>query len=342
MSQETHIGTLLADQLDKLFTRQVDPAKLVAIEAGLPIIDIWSAVEQQGAALALAGGDIGAGLSWQETLPMLRTLGWHGAPVPLAETLIGASALTSVGLDLPEGPIAISAAEFELDDHNRITGEDQLVAWLPQCNALVGQAHRNAERCLFVVATGDLRPRQADSLARIPSASLTLQHQPVTACAALQGQDIVADLAIVRAAMISGILDRVLALTVDYANTRQQFGRTIGKFQAIQHHVANIAMQTAQAQAAVIFACQQRDCANASHAAAVAKICTGSAATISASAAHQVLGAIGITQEHELHLLTRRLWQWRAEAGSDHYWAERLGRNVINAGGPALWPLIAG
>jgi hypothetical protein len=47
--------------------------------------------------------------------------------------------------------------------------------------------------------------------------------------------------------------------------------------------------------------------------------------------------AIGITDEHILHYYTRRLWQWRAEAGSENFWAEWLGRKAFAAGGNALW-----
>jgi acyl-CoA dehydrogenase len=55
-----------------------------------------------------------------------------------------------------------------------------------------------------------------------------------------------------------------------------------------------------------------------------------------------VFGAIGVTEEHELHYYTRRLWQWRAEGGSEHWWSERLGRQVLAAGGAALWPFLTG
>ena len=52
------------------------------------------------------------------------------------------------------------------------------------------------------------------------------------------------------------------------------------------------------------------------------------------------IGAVysGFTYEHSLHFATRRLWSWRAEFGSESYWAGELGRRVTSRGADALWP----
>jgi alkylation response protein AidB-like acyl-CoA dehydrogenase len=70
---------------------------------------------------------------------------------------------------------------------------------------------------------------------------------------------------------------------------------------------------------------------------AAAKIRTGEAAGRGAEIAHQVLGAIGFTDEHPLHLFTRLLWRWRDEFGTETEWAEVLGRDVA---GTDPWPLV--
>ena len=57
-------------------------------------------------------------------------------------------------------------------------------------------------------------------------------------------------------------------------------------------------------------------------------------------AAHETHGAIGVTEDHSLHFYTRRLWQWRDEAGNEHAWSERLGRDVLAAGADAFWPRV--
>ena len=55
---------------------------------------------------------------------------------------------------------------------------------------------------------------------------------------------------------------------------------------------------------------------------------------------HQVHGAIGFTHEHSLHRLTRRLWSWRDEFGTESRWSQELGREVMSAGANTLWPTI--
>jgi acyl-CoA dehydrogenase len=74
---------------------------------------------------------------------------------------------------------------------------------------------------------------------------------------------------------------------------------------------------------------------------AAAKIRVGEAATEGAAIAHQVLGAIGFTQEHTLHRFTRRLWAWRDDFGNESYWAARLGSLVAAKGPDGLWPMLA-
>ena len=51
-------------------------------------------------------------------------------------------------------------------------------------------------------------------------------------------------------------------------------------------------------------------------------------------------GAIGFTHEHSLHRLTRRLWSWRDEFGTESHWSRELGRAVLASGADALWPTI--
>jgi acyl-CoA dehydrogenase len=73
---------------------------------------------------------------------------------------------------------------------------------------------------------------------------------------------------------------------------------------------------------------------------AAAKARVGEAASIAAGLAHQVHGAIGFTQEYELHHLTRRLWSWRDEFGNEAEWNALVGRAVFAAGPEGLWAAL--
>jgi acyl-CoA dehydrogenase len=148
--------------------------------------------------------------------------------------------------------------------------------------------------------------------------------------------------AVMRAQQIAGGMERALDYALTYAQERKQFGRPIGKFQVIQHMLAEAAGQSAAATAAADLAIDAWDSGDFAFAAAVAKARTGEAAGKVAEVAHQVHGAMGFTQEHPLHFATRRLWSWRDEFGADAYWQEQLGRQICAAGGAALWPRLAG
>ena len=69
-----------------------------------------------------------------------------------------------------------------------------------------------------------------------------------------------------------------------------------------------------------------------------AKVVAGEAVGTCAAIVHQVHAAIGFTDEHPLHLFTRRLWSWRDAAGAERVWARRIGEAALARGGDALWP----
>ncbi len=122
--------------------------------------------------------------------------------------------------------------------------------------------------------------------------------------------------ALSRAILVAGAAQTALDLTVRYARERHQFGRPIAAFQAVQQQVA----------APV----------------AAAKIRTAQAAGPIAAIAHQVHGAIGMTQEHPLRFTTTRLWAWRSEWGGEREWAQRIAAAAVRAGDEGLWPMLVG
>ena len=148
--------------------------------------------------------------------------------------------------------------------------------------------------------------------------------------------------AFIRVAQAAGAMDAALAMSIDYVNTRQQFGKPLGKFQAVQQVLAIFATEAAAVNVAGAAAAAALDKAGGDAEVALfeiasAKLRTNKAIGQATSIAHQVHGAIGFTQEYDLHKLTGPLLDWRSDCGNDAYWADVLGGMTAKLGGAGLW-----
>ena len=149
-------------------------------------------------------------------------------------------------------------------------------------------------------------------------------------------------MALTRALMIAGAMASILDLGTSYALEREQFGRPIAAFQAVQQQLAVLAGEAAAAIRAADGALEALDSSSALVEIAVAKARAGEAAGRGAEIAHQVHGAMGFTHEHRLHHRTRRLWTWRDEFGHEAHWQAWLGRRIASAGADDLWAFVSG
>jgi acyl-CoA dehydrogenase len=134
--------------------------------------------------------------------------------------------------------------------------------------------------------------------------------------------------AVIHAVLISGAAEKLLNMSIEYANMRVQFGKPIGRQQAIQHQIAVLAQQCALVRIAAQYGCAQ-GLELGQDRAAVAKHTASNAVPIITSVAHAVHGAIGITQAFDLQLYTKQLIIWRLAAGSEGYWARLLGQSRL-------------
>ena len=132
------------------------------------------------------------------------------------------------------------------------------------------------------------------------------------------------------AAELLGLSRAMLDLTVAYTQQRRQFGRPIGSFQAVKHHLANARIQIEFAAPAVLYAAYavahlQPD---ASRSVSQAKWQAGTAAAVAGRAALQCHGAIGYTTEHDLHLYLKRSWALARSWGGTDFHADRVAAEI--------------
>ena len=310
---------------------------------------MWTAVADMGLPWVgvpeTAGGQGGSLL---DALRVLRVAGRHALPLPLAETgVLGGWLLAGAGLPVPPGPTTVVPVDAVADlrfDGRVLSGTALRVPWARRAEQIVALVRADGAEFVAAVAGRDVRIEHATNVAGEPRDTVHLDGvAPVSLAAAGAGVD--ADAlrlrgALTRVALIAGALERVQRITVDYTSQREQFGRALHRFQAIQEHLVLIAQQVAVVGTACEVAAREAERGAASVEIACAKALAEDAVRIATRSAHQAHGAMGMTQEYALHQFTRRLWSWRLEYGDGTFWSDRLGRLVAQRGADALYPLV--
>ena len=155
------------------------------------------------------------------------------------------------------------------------------------------------------------------------------------------GEPCYALMALSRCALSVGALKRLLELVIEQVSVREQFGRPLARFQALQHTIALVAGEIAAADKALEGALSYLG--SERQAEEIAATCARVFESIGwvADNAHQLHGAMGFTYEHILHHYTRRLWSWREDYGNERYWQAALGHQLCARGADQLWPFLA-
>lgn len=283
---------------------------------------LWTTFRSTGLDQLLATGEPTA---LRDATAMLRIAGFHAVRIPAAEALLAHWLAARAGWDEPSIlPIAVPSL-----------AERIALPWGRSATAL------------YVVHDGFIAryrgpmkvTREGSNLAGEPRDEIAWPAGEFeVSSTAMEADELLCLYALCRAAMLAGAMERALDLAVAYAGERVQFGRPIGSFQAVQQMMAQLAAHVAVAAAAVELAVGRFS----SFTAAVAKSRASEAVGPVAEIAHQVVGAMGFTVEFPLHQVTRRLWSWRDEHGSELYWNRRIGALISAAGSGALWPLLSG
>jgi acyl-CoA dehydrogenase len=308
------MDAMIRESMERLIAE--DPAALWnAIEdAAFPLV--WHS-EAQG----------GFDLPMEEGFGLMRLLAQLAGSAPLAETMVPGWLAIAVGLEPLTGQL--SAAYGGKLSNGRLTGRYKRLAFGSAghlvCLTEDGQ--------VVVMAIGSAKPVHGIGLD--PLFDVEFDGAEIVAAAPapewLDKDAFAAFAAIARSTQICGALDAVLDLTISHVQEREQFGRPLSRFQAIQVHLATMAGEVAAASAATEAAISgaRRDGPPDFTAAAVAKARASEAAGIAAALSHQCHGAIGYAQEYRLGRLTRRLWQWREDYRNEHDWNAQLGRRFV-------------
>jgi alkylation response protein AidB-like acyl-CoA dehydrogenase len=189
----------------------------------------------------------------------------------------------------------------------------------------------DGDRLLLLDA--ELAERRDTGVSRSQAATLIWQDAGQTVAIAGNAAALAPTAAAVHAALIAGSMAAVFDMTLLYCNDRQQFGRPLGKFQAVQHQLSQMAEHVAAVSIAAEFAFDTPARTPDLLRAAIAKSVASEAVPLVANMAHALHGAIGVTEEYDLQLHTRRLHEWRMAHGAEPYWQRIVGNAVLAADG---------
>lgn len=286
-----------------------------------------------------AGGS-GGGL--RELAAVVDLLAFHAAAVPIAESAFLAGWLLSQArLAVPEGLTVASLDEAR--GASRLSGRVR-APWGRHADHLVTLARDEETVLVVLVPTAGLPIECAENLAGEPRDTLVLDGVTATQAAAAPPEVDVRALrrrgALARSVQLAGAARAVLESARRHVGEREQFGRPLTRFQAVQQHLAALAAETVAMQVsadAAVLAVEAGDPA-ADVAVAAAKATTSASAHVVAAIGHQLYGALGYSREHHLGAATTRLWAWREEFGNESRWQDEL----AVGGGDAWWSLVTG
>jgi len=345
------VDALITETASRLFREQCTHSAIQQAEANGGAPEIWQAFAETGFPwISLPEEAGGSGGTLLDALEVLRLVGYYAAPIPAAETgILGGWLLASAGLELPEGIVTVapgstsqtSTDTISVSGDGVVTGTAHMVPW-----------GRHAERLALVgngivasVPAAAATISHATSLGGEPRDTLTFDGVQADIAPAPEGVD--ADAlkfrgALSRVALMAGAMEKMSQLTVSYTNEREQFGRPVARFQAVQQHLVWASQDAALTRMAADSSGREANRGDARFEIASAKLVANQAATRATKACHQAHGAMGMTQEYELHHSSRRLWTWRSEYGGVREWSAWVGQLAAAQGADGMYPLIAG
>jgi len=337
--------SLLADSAMRLAVDIGGPKRARAVRNAGAGIDreAWTQIVEAGwLATVIAEEHGGAGLGLFDLALTVEQAGRQLLMVPLAEAGCAAFALSKTKTaralrDLLDGSRlivpAVQAWNWTYDDPDRprceagvLTGAVASVAYAQAADAFVVATDPEPAVCLV--------PKDAARLAVSPSANV---DGSIAGTLMLDRVDVAADqilarsaaartlagklediLALLTAVELNGVAQAALEITLDYIKFRQQFGKAIGSFQALQHRAVN-AYVDLELNRSLMFRVLAAFDAGECHLAMISAVKARSSrsALMVVREALQMHGAIGYTDEHDIGLYYKRAVALAAKCGNE-------------------------
>ncbi|MRI34005.1 acyl-CoA dehydrogenase [Endozoicomonas sp. OPT23] len=326
------------DSVKSFLTNEVTPEKIRELwnsDSGRSS-ELWQQLAEMGLTAMTVPEEFGGlGMNELDFLLLAEECGYAALPEPLVENVLVAVPLLS----------SLGDQQKHLKEEwlSKVAVGSARLAVAHPSNPLVADAHIAD---LLLLANGDevhavkadqvelVANESVDPSRKLFSVSWTPSTETLVADAA-EGKKLWADTlnrgALAVAAQQQGLARRIVDLSVDYTFERKQFGKPIGSFQAVKHHMSNVAVKIEFAKAPLYRAAY--DIANnqptAARSASHAKLATTEAALLGAKNGIQVHGAMGYTWEVDLHIFMKRAWALDASYGNRGFHKQRVKAAIL-------------
>ncbi len=320
---------------------------------------VWAAMAEQGwLAMELPEDEAGLGLGMVELAVLCEEIGRRLVPAPFLPSIVALGVLSGPEARADTGTkewrealrdgtavgcvaLAPSADPFVVapsgpDGDVRLTGRSVPTAYAPSADVAVVLA---ADGVYAVDLRNDGRPDPVPAMDRTRELGiLAFDGTPARPIGGPGAAVLVLDRAATLAsAEMLGAADRVLAMTVEYAKDRIQFGKPIGSFQAVKHMLADALVDVEGMRSTAYYAawCAAADDRDRSLSASMAKAWCSDAARRVMATGLQVHGGIGFTWEHDMHLYVKRAQLDQVSFGDAAFHRDRIAtmlRDRLGAG----------
>lgn len=277
---------------------------------------LWQRLCEMGLPLSLVDPSCGGlGLSQVEASGILVEVGRFLVPLPIMETMVVVA------------PLLAAAGEFGILERIR-SGQAVGTACLdgsglvPYPESDYAIVSRNGQLLLFEDLRSVVSEQSALDGSRPLGQLTSIEGGRVLDVPAATVQGAWLGGVQASAAALLGISERMLEMSVEYVSVREQFGKPVGSFQAVQHRLADVAVAIATARPMIHVAAWSlaEHATNAERDVVAAKASASETALTVARASLYSHGAIGYTTEYDLSLWMKRAWALAMAWGraSDH------------------------
>ena len=308
------------------------------------ILNLWNDIENNGLPKISVKEKFGGyEIPFFSILPLIKIINKYGTPLPLSETILSNYVLSESDINPPDGIVTFATNTKNIQIiNNMISGNILSVPYINLSkNLLIIHEMNNAKQAILIDEIDGEIIHKKNFLAE-PRYDIKAANLNIAEIKPLNNKiDFKFLGAVLRSAQMIGVMEKVVDLSTNYCSQRQQFGRALSKFQAIQHLISDMAVELSASSAALSAITDHNLSDNKFSDIAISKIRAGAAAGKIIAISHQVHGAIGFTKEYELSYFTKNLNSWRNDFGNESFWEEFLGRTFLEKNNKNLWEYLA-